>query len=71
MVNKKYVAVAVVALVIIVASAGFLLAQPTDDDKCKVCGMPNCTMDHSNSSNSSNNSHNMSDSEMKNMNMSK
>lgn len=46
MLNKKYVAVIVLILIIIIASTGFLLAQPNDDEDCKVCGMPDCNMNH-------------------------
>lgn len=55
MLNKKYVAVIVLTLIIIIASTGFLLAQPNDDEDCKVCGMTDCNMNHT--SYSTNSSH--------------
>jgi hypothetical protein len=53
MVNKKYVAVVAIAAIIIISSVGFLIAQPSDDADCKVCGMTDCKMNHSSNGNNS------------------
>lgn len=73
MVNEKYAAIAVIVIAVVVvgAAAGFLITSANESNKCEVCGMNNCKMDHSaNGTNNSSNMHNMSSEDMKNMNMS-
>lgn len=71
MVNEKYLAITVVviAVAVVVAAASFLLTTANENNKCEVCGMNNCKMNHSANSTNSSHMENMSADDMKNMNM--